>query len=61
MPSAEERQRLLRESTRKYMRGEMTEEQFDADRRRYEVDHLAAFTWLVRSQQGRTKESGEAT
>ncbi len=61
MPSAGERQRLLRESTRKYIRGEMTEEQFDADRRRWEVDHLAALTWLVRTQQERAKEQGEAT
>lgn len=59
MPSAEERERLLAESTRRYMRGEISEEQFDAERRRYEVDYWAALTALVRAQRGSHRE-GEA-
>ena len=58
MPSAEERERKLDEATRCYLRGEMTEEQFDAERRRYEVDYVAAFTALVRAQRGRRGDEG---
>jgi hypothetical protein len=50
MPSAEERQRLLAEATRRYMRGEIGEAEFEVERSRYEVDYLAALSALVKAQ-----------
>jgi hypothetical protein len=50
MPSDEDRARQLTEATRKYLRGELNDKEYDAARRAHEVDYMAALTALVRFQ-----------
>ena len=57
MPSAEDRERRLADANRRYLRGEMTEEQYDTARQADEVDYLGALTALVRFQHTAPRES----
>ena len=50
MPSVEDGERQRTEATRKYLRGELNEEQYDTERRAHEVDYLGALMALVRFQ-----------
>jgi hypothetical protein len=47
MATVRENQRRLNEATRKYVRREISEGQYDAERRRYEVDYLSALRCLT--------------
>lgn len=60
MPPAEDRERQRSEATRKYLRGELNEEQYDTERRAHEVDYLGALTALVRFQRS-TPRPNEAS